>query len=112
MESSDKNQIMFIQVVAMFQTAALQQMGKLKNPVTEKIEKEMHQAQLSIDILDMIKEKTKGNLSSDEERFLNGILQDLKLNYVDELAKDVPRATNNEPATQSPPSTPTQEAAQ
>lgn len=112
MESSEKNQIMFIQVVAMFQTAALQQMGKLKNPVSEKIEKEMQQAQLSIDILDMIKEKTKGNLSSDEERFLNGILQDLKLNYVDEMAKDAPQPKADEPAAQSPPSTATHEAAQ
>ncbi len=78
---------MFIQLVSMFQGAALQQMGKLKNPVTEKVEKEMQQAQLSIDVLDMLKEKSRGNLSPDEERFLTGVLQDLKLNYVDELAK-------------------------
>ena len=87
MDDKEKTQMMFIQLVSMFQGAALQQMGKLKNPVTEKVEKEMQQAQLSIDVLDMLKEKSRGNLSPDEERFLTGVLQDLKLNYVDELAK-------------------------
>ncbi len=44
----------------------------------------------------MLKEKTKGNRSTDEERFLSGVLQDLKLNYVDELAKEAstPAAKN------------------
>ena len=112
MDSPDKNQIMFIQIVAMFQTAALQQMGKLKNPVTEKIEKDLQQAQLSIDILDMFKEKTKGNLSPDEERFLTSILQDLKLNYVDELSKDPGRSKADEAPPESAAQTTTQEAAQ
>ena len=80
--------MMFVQLVAMFQAAALQQMGKIKNPVTDQIEKNMEQAQLSIDLIDMLKEKTKGNRSPEEERFISGILQDLKLNYVDELAKE------------------------
>ena len=79
---------MFIQLVAMFQAAALQQMGKLKNPATDKIEKDLQQAQLSIDLIDMLKEKTKGNLDHEEEKVITGILQDLKLNYVDELAKE------------------------
>ncbi len=112
MDSPEKNQIMFIQVVAMFQTAALQQMGKLKNPMTEKIEKDLQQAQLSIDILDMIKERTKGNLSPDEERFLNGVLQDLKLNYVDETAKDAYQSKADEPLAQASASTAPQEAPQ
>jgi PIN domain nuclease of toxin-antitoxin system len=87
MEKNEKNQLMFIQLVSMFQAAALQQMGKLKNPATDKIEKELEQAQFSIDLIDMLKEKTTGNLSPEEEKILTSILQDLKLNYVDEMAK-------------------------
>ena len=64
MDTAEKNQMMFVQLVSMFQAAALQQMGKLKNPVTEKIERNMEQAQLSIDLIDMLKEKTKGNRSA------------------------------------------------
>jgi Domain of unknown function (DUF1844) len=90
MENAEKNQMMFVQLVAMFQTAALQQMGKIKSPASDAIEKNMEQAQLSIDLIDMLKEKTKGNRSPEEDRFISGVLQDLKLNYVDELAKETP----------------------
>lgn len=93
MDNGEKNTIMFIQLVSMFQAAALQQMGKLKNPATDKVEKDMQQAQLSIDLIDMLREKTKGNLGLDEEKVIAGILQDLKLNYVDELAKDASAST-------------------
>ena len=99
MEANEKNQFMFIQLVSMFQAAALQQMGKMKSPVTDKIEKDMEQAQLSIDLIDMLREKTKGNLTPEEERIVAGILQDLKLNYVDELAKG-PSAPAAEKGTQ------------
>ena len=99
MDTVEKNEMMFVQLVSMFQAAALQQMGKMKNPVTDKVERNMEQAQLSIDLIDMLKEKTKGNRSPDEERFLSGVLQDLKLNYVDELAKETSSpATRNEAA--------------
>ena len=98
MDNGGKNQIMFIQLVSMFQAAALQQMGKLKNPATDKVEKDMQQAQLSIDLIDMLKEKTKGNLGPDEEKFIAAILQDLKLNYVDELAKDASAPTTQKAA--------------
>ncbi len=95
-ENPEKSEMMFIQLIAIFQAAALQHMGKLKNPASEKIEKDMGQAQLSIDILDMLKVKTKGNLSAEEERYLNSMLQDLKLNYVDELAKESPQSSTTE----------------
>lgn len=95
-ENPEKNEMMFIQLIAIFQAAALQHMGKLKNPASEKIEKDMGQAQLSIDILDMLKVKTKGNLTAEEERYLGSMLQDLKLNYVDELAKETHQSSTIE----------------
>jgi hypothetical protein len=87
MSMNEKNSILFVQLVSMFHGAAMQQMGKLKNPVTDSVEKDLNQAQLSIDILDMLNEKVKGNLSGEEERFLKTVLQELKLNYVDEMSK-------------------------
>ena len=68
--------------------AAMQAMGKLKNPLTDKIEKDLNQAQFSIDVLDMLKEKTKGNLNDYESRFLENILGQLKLNFIDEKNKE------------------------
>jgi len=71
----------------MFQTAALQHMGKLKNPITDKIEQDLQQAQISIDILDLFQRKMTNNLSADEERMFTTVLQELRLNYVDEIGK-------------------------
>jgi len=85
MDTQQKNEIMFTQLVLMFHAAAMQQMGKIKNPFTDKVERDLVAAQNSIDVLDMLKEKTKGNLSDDESRMLRQVLQELKLNYVDEV---------------------------
>ncbi len=100
MTDKEKNEMLFIQIVSMFHGAALQQMGKLKNPLSDKIERDMQQAELSIDMLDMLKEKCKGNLSPDEEKFLSTILQELKLNFVDEQAKDANVSTTTQEAAQ------------
>jgi uncharacterized protein YjaG (DUF416 family) len=81
---------LFFSLIMTFQAAAMQQMGKMKNPISEKIEKDLQQAQLSIDILDMLEQKTKGNLSDEESKLLKGILQELKLNYIDEIGKEQP----------------------
>ena len=83
-----KNSQMFFYLVSSFEMAALQQMGKMKNPLTDKIEKNLEQAQFTIDLLDMLKEKTKGNLNDDESKFLEHLLGQLKLNYLDEVEKD------------------------
>ena len=83
-----KNSQMFFYMVSSFEMAALQQMGKMKNPLTDKIEKNLEQAQFTIDLLDMLKEKTKGNLNDDESKFLEHLLGQLKLNYLDEVEKD------------------------
>jgi uncharacterized protein YeeX (DUF496 family) len=92
MEEKKRNEIMFTQIVLMFHTAAMQQLGKLKNPLTDALERNLEAAQNSIDLLDMLKEKTRGNLSAEESRLLSQVIQELKLNYVDEAAKPEPPA--------------------
>jgi len=81
------NELLFVQLVSMFQVAALQHMGKLPNPVTNKIERDLEQARISVDILGMLKEKTKGNLSENETEFLSKVLYECQMNYLDELKK-------------------------
>lgn len=90
MTPEEKNTALFGSLVLMFQTAAMQQMGKVKNSVTDKIERDLEQAQLSIDMLDMISTKMKGNLREEESKYLANVLRELKLNFVDEKAKDKP----------------------
>jgi len=90
MTEPEKYTALFGSIVLMFQTAAMQQMGKVKNSVTDKIERDLDQAQLSIDMLDMLEAKTRGNLTDEEKKYLGEVLKELKLNYVDEKAKDKP----------------------
>ncbi len=83
-----KQQALFMQLVIMFQQAAWAHLGKVPNPMTEKIERDLEQARMSIDMLDMIKARTQGNLSDDEKDLLDHALRELKLNYIDELDKE------------------------
>jgi len=79
---------LFIGLVQSFQAAAMQQMGKVTNPFTEKIERDMAHARLSIEMLEMIRTRTTCNLTGQEARFLNHVLTELRLNYVAEVDKD------------------------
>ena len=87
-ESEKKDEFHFIQLVITFQTAAMQQMGKLQNPITKKVERNLDQARFSIDMLEMIQNKTKNNLSENEKQFLEHTLYELRMNYVDEVKKE------------------------
>ena len=83
----DKEQL-FLHVMYIFHSSAMMSMGKLKNPATDKIERDLEQAKQSINILEMLKEKTKGNLSPEVSTLLDKFLTELRLNFVDERNKD------------------------
>ncbi|HMD14456.1 MAG TPA: DUF1844 domain-containing protein [Bacteroidota bacterium] len=87
MSTNEKDELLLTQLILMFQTAAFQQMGKIKNPLLEKMERDLQQAQISIDMIDMMHRKMQGNLSPEEEKLLKNVLQELRLNYVDEVSK-------------------------
>ena len=76
-------------------------MGKLKNPATDKVERDLKQAELSIDMLDMLKKKTDGNLSEEETEFIARTLNELKMNFMDEKMKDE-KAPAEEDSTEDP----------
>lgn len=64
--------------------SALLHLGAIEDPTTGKKDKNLPMAKQTIDILSMLKEKTAGNLSNDEENLLKSILYDLKMIYVKE----------------------------
>ena len=82
-----QNELLFMQLVMMFQGMALQNLGKVMNPVTNQIERDLDQAKNMIDILGMLDAKTKGNLNDNEQRLLEHALFELRMNYVDEIKK-------------------------
>ncbi len=66
--------------------SALMHLGEAPNPESGKVEKNLMLARQTIDLIAMLEEKTKGNLTGDEERLLGQILYDLRMRYV-ELSK-------------------------
>jgi hypothetical protein len=68
-------------------TSAMYHFGDFPDPVTKKAERNLEAAKQTIDILGILKDKTKGNLSDDEDRLLESLLYELRMRYVRETAK-------------------------
>jgi hypothetical protein len=88
MSEEPKLNLHFISLILSLSQAGMLQMGKITNPLTGKIERNLEQAKVTIDMLEMLKEKTKGNLVKDEEKLISDTLATLQLNYIDEVKKE------------------------
>ncbi|MCK4339123.1 MAG: DUF1844 domain-containing protein [Candidatus Cloacimonetes bacterium] len=84
----EKNDLIFQQLLMSFQMQGMITMGKIMNPATQKIERNLLIAQSTIDTLEALKEKTKGNLNEEEQKLINRIIYDLKMNYADEVTRE------------------------
>jgi len=89
-EILSKKEKLFMYLVGTFQSSAWIALGKIKNPMTEKSKINIEQASFYIDLLDMMQEKMKGNLTDYEEQMLINTVSELKLNLIDEknISKD------------------------
>lgn len=74
--------ITFSMFVMSLSTSAMMHMGMIKNPLTGTEDKDLPLAKQSIDILDMLKEKTEGNRDEEEEHLMTSVLTDLKMKFV------------------------------
>ena len=100
MSNSDRDETYFLQLVAMFQYAAMQQMGKLPSPVTGKIERDLAQARVSIDMIEMLQRRTEASRSAHESEYLDKVLFELRMNFVDESKR--PAETDQQPPAANP----------
>ncbi len=73
----------FIQFVSGIAAQTLMQMGDIENPISGGRKVDLESARYSIDLIAMLEEKTKGNLTPDEERYLKAALHDLRMRYVE-----------------------------
>jgi hypothetical protein len=64
-------------------TQALLHLGEIQSPLTGKTERDMAAAKHVIDILGILRDKTRNNLERAEEQLLETILYDLRLRYVE-----------------------------
>jgi hypothetical protein len=87
MSQTSRQPALFLQLILGLQQSAMIGLGKLMNPITRTIERNLEGARDTIDTLEAIEVRTRGNLESDEERVLKQILTELRMNYVDEVKK-------------------------
>jgi hypothetical protein len=66
-------------------TSALLHLGEVPDPATQKREKNLPLAKQTIDILGILKQKTRGNLTPEEEQLMENLLTDLRWRYVREV---------------------------
>lgn len=79
------SQLMFIQYISVLTNSGMQHLGKIMNPLTGKMEKNLEAAEGVIELLSMLKQKTKGNLNDTEEKVISDGIANLQLNYADEI---------------------------
>jgi ABC-type hemin transport system ATPase subunit len=75
-------EINFVNFLFSISTSALIQMGEIEDPVSQQTVKNLPLAKQTIDLIGMLKEKTKGNLTPDEAKLMENILFDLRMRYV------------------------------
>ena len=75
-------EISFINLIFSLSTSALIQLGEIQDPITQQLAKNLPLAKQTIDLIGMLEEKTRGNLTSDEKKVLENILYDLRMRYV------------------------------
>nr|MBP7322200.1 DUF1844 domain-containing protein [Deltaproteobacteria bacterium] len=68
-------------------SSALLHLGLIENPVSRKSERNLPLAKQTIDIIAMLRDKTKGNLSPEESGLVDDLITDLRLKYVNEIRK-------------------------
>ncbi|OGF51868.1 MAG: hypothetical protein A2044_01320 [Candidatus Firestonebacteria bacterium GWA2_43_8] len=88
MNDKEVFKIMFMQLIYTLQNAAVMQLGKIMNPMTNKIEKNLQQANGTIEMLRMLKAKTAGNLEKEEQEMIDQVILTLQLNYADEVGRE------------------------
>ncbi len=77
----------FASFIISLSTSTMVYLGDLPDPVNEKVEKDLTLAKQNIDLLGMLQDKTKGNLSDLEEHLLKNALYDLRLRFVEACKK-------------------------
>lgn len=88
LSEDQQNQMLFMMLVQQHQQIAMMGMGKVKNPATDEIERDLKSAKFAIDTLMMIQSFTEGNLPEELEDYLEDTLNNLRLNYADEVENE------------------------
>ena len=78
----NKNTQLFMGLCSSLVTQAWMQLGKIKNPMTDEINIDLEAASLTIDMIVMLKDKTKGNISDEETKIIDQSINELRMNFI------------------------------
>jgi hypothetical protein len=90
-EYADENAMGFDMLVSYLSTTAMFQLGLLEGPGGERIPADLPNARRTIDLLQVLQEKTHGNLTQREAKLLDDVLYDLRLSFVEIEKRSAPR---------------------
>ncbi|RNC83699.1 MAG: DUF1844 domain-containing protein [Balneola sp.] len=85
--ADQQDQLLLMMLIQQHQQIGMMGLGKIKNPATDQIERELASAKYAIDTLNALKKFTAGNLPKELEGYLDQTLTNLRLNYADEAKK-------------------------
>lgn len=86
-DQMSKHDATLFSLVMSLQSMAMVQLGKLANPQTGQIERDLEGARGTIDILDMLKAKCRDNTHDELVKMLDQMVMDLQMNFLDESRK-------------------------
>lgn len=102
----DRTSALMISLTLGLVQAAWTQLGKVKNEMTGKVERQLDAARVTIDTLAALEQRTRGQRSDEETQVLERALAELRLNYVDEVKKAASGETGAEPPAADPGTSP------
>lgn len=88
LSKDQQEQLLFMMLIQQHQQIGMMGLGKIKNPATDKVEKDLSSAKYAIDTLEVVDKYTKGNLPAELKSYLDQALTTLRLNYADEAKKE------------------------
>jgi hypothetical protein len=81
--AQEQRSIDFTTFVLSISSAAFMGLGLTPKPGESKPEKDLELARQNIDLLDLMKEKTKNNLTADEQKLLDSLLYETRMRFVE-----------------------------
>ncbi len=83
-----EDQLTFSTFILSLSTSVLVSLGELPDPLKNENDVNLPLAKQTIGLIEMLMEKTKGNLTEDEDRLIDSMLYDLRMKYIEAAKKE------------------------
>ena len=82
-DNSYLNEVNFVSLVLTLSSSAWVGLGKIADPISGEIKQDLKGVKYTIDLLLMLRDKTKGNLTDEERKILDGSISELQANFAE-----------------------------